>query len=41
VLEIRRAELGEPSLKPASGWLAIYRREVQPMSRGAVLIKDA
>ena len=40
VLEIRRAELGEPPMKPASGWLSIYRREVQPMSRGVVLIKD-
>jgi len=23
---------------PASGWLGVYRRDVQPMSTGAVLI---
>jgi dihydroxy-acid dehydratase len=36
----RRAQLGERGLKHASGWLSIYRDNVQPMSTGAVLIKD-
>lgn len=39
-LERRRAGLGERELKHASGWLSIYRENVQPMSTGAVLIKD-
>jgi dihydroxy-acid dehydratase len=39
-LERRRAALGTPALKPATGWLSIYRRAVQPMSTGAVLIRD-
>ncbi|MBN1240200.1 MAG: dihydroxy-acid dehydratase [Gammaproteobacteria bacterium] len=39
-LERRRAALGTPPLKPSSGWLSIYRRAVQPMSTGAVLIRD-
>jgi dihydroxy-acid dehydratase len=40
VLEQRRTALGTPVLKPASGWLSIYRRNVQPMSTGAVLVRD-
>jgi dihydroxy-acid dehydratase len=37
-LAARRARLGEPRLAPAHGYLGIYRRAVQPMSTGAVLI---
>jgi dihydroxy-acid dehydratase len=37
-LEGRRARRGERPLPPASGYLAIYRRAVQPMSTGAVLL---
>ena len=33
----RRARLGEPKLSPATGYLSVYRRTVQPMSTGAVL----
>jgi dihydroxy-acid dehydratase len=36
----RRARLGEPQLPSARGYLSIYQRSVQPMSKGAVLIKD-
>jgi dihydroxy-acid dehydratase len=36
----RRARLGEPKLKPSTGWLSIYRQQVQPMAKGAVLIRD-
>ena len=36
----RRARLGEPALKPATGWLSIYRQQVQPMRKGVVLIRD-
>jgi dihydroxy-acid dehydratase len=39
-LEARRARLGAPALKPATGWLAIYRREVQPMAKGVVLVRE-
>lgn len=41
-LELRRRQeaLGQRPLKEASGWLEIYRRSVQPMSTGAVLIRD-
>lgn len=39
-LERRRATLGEPRLKPSSGWLEIYRRTVQPMSTGVVITRD-
>jgi len=35
----RRARHGEPKLTKSSGYLSIYRRCVQPMSTGAVLIK--
>jgi len=34
----RREVLGDPKLKPSTGWLSIYRQQVQPMSTGAVLI---
>ena len=39
-LAARRARLGTPALKKSSGWLSIYQREVQPMSTGAVLVRD-
>ena len=39
VLAARRARLGNPKLAPASGYLSIYRRSVQPMSTGAVLVE--
>ena len=39
-LAARRARLGEPRLKKSTGWLSIYQQQVQPMSSGAVLIKD-
>ena len=39
-LAARRAQLGEPQLKKSTGWLSIYQREVQPMSTGAVLVRD-
>jgi len=39
-LERRRIALGERPFKQASGWLEIYRRTVQPMSKGAVLVRD-
>jgi dihydroxy-acid dehydratase len=38
-LETRRAARGEPALAPATGYLDIYRRVVQPMSRGVVMRK--
>ena len=34
----RRASLGEPVLPKATGYLSIYQRTVQPMSKGAVLV---
>jgi dihydroxy-acid dehydratase len=40
-LERRRAALGALPLKPSTGWLSIYQRTVQPMSKGAVLVEDA
>jgi dihydroxy-acid dehydratase len=39
-LEQRRRRLGNPVMKPSSGWLAIYREQVQPMARGVVLVRD-
>jgi dihydroxy-acid dehydratase len=39
VLAVRRARLGTPKLSPAGGYLSIYRRAVQPMSTGAVLVE--
>ena len=40
-LVARRARRGEPALPKSSGYLSIYRRTVQPMSTGAVLIDEA
>jgi dihydroxy-acid dehydratase len=37
----RRARRGEPVLPASSGYLSIYRRVVQPMSTGAVLVDPA
>ena len=37
----RRVRRGEPALKKSGGYLSIYRRSVQPMSTGAVLVKPA
>jgi dihydroxy-acid dehydratase len=37
-LASRRARQGEPVLSKSTGYLSIYRRVVQPMSTGAVLI---
>jgi dihydroxy-acid dehydratase len=39
-LDARRAKRGSPPLKKSSGWLSIYQREVQPMSKGVVLVRD-
>ncbi|MGA3293427.1 MAG: dihydroxy-acid dehydratase [Candidatus Acidiferrales bacterium] len=39
-LVARRARLGEPRLPKATGYLEIYQRTVQPMSTGAVLVRD-
>ena len=39
VLRTRRDRLGEPKLSPATGYLSVYRRAVQPMSTGAVLVE--
>jgi dihydroxy-acid dehydratase len=39
-LAARRARRGEPPLPPSTGYLSIYQRTVQPMSTGAVLIKQ-
>jgi len=39
-LEARRARLGSKPLKHATGWLSIYQEQVQPMSRGVVLVKN-
>ena len=36
----RRASLGEPVLPKATGYLSIYQRTVQPMSKGAVLVVE-
>jgi dihydroxy-acid dehydratase len=37
-LATRRERRGEPPLRPATGYLSIYQRSVQPMSTGAVLV---
>jgi dihydroxy-acid dehydratase len=37
-LAARRERLGPPRVAPAHGYLSVYRRVVQPMSTGAVLI---
>ena len=39
-LAARRARLGEPRLPKATGYLSIYQRTVQPMSTGAVLVRN-
>jgi len=39
VLAARRAQAGAPHVSPARGYLSIYRRSVQPMSTGAVLVE--
>jgi dihydroxy-acid dehydratase len=36
----RREALGDPKLRPTSGWLSIYRDQVQPMSTGVVMVRD-
>jgi len=38
-LAARRAAWDGPKLKPTGGWLGIYQRQVQPMSKGAVLVE--
>ena len=38
-LALRRARQGEPRLSKSTGYLSIYRRTVQPMSTGAVLVE--
>ena len=39
VIRARRARVGEPRVSPARGYLSIYRRSVQPMSTGSVLVE--
>ncbi len=39
-LAARRARLGTPALKKSTGWLSIYQQQVQPMSKGVVLVRD-
>jgi dihydroxy-acid dehydratase len=39
-LAMRRSRRGEPVLPKAKGYLSVYQRTVQPMSTGAVLIKQ-
>ena len=39
-LAARRSKLGNPALKKSTGWLSIYQQQVQPMSKGVVLIRD-
>ncbi|MBL4801117.1 MAG: dihydroxy-acid dehydratase [Emcibacter sp.] len=39
ILTERRENLELPTPKKTTGWLAIYRDNVQPMSKGAVIIK--
>ena len=40
ILKERRARLGEPILPKYTGYLSIYQKNVQSMSRGAVLINN-
>jgi dihydroxy-acid dehydratase len=40
-LNARRTALGVRDLKKSTGWLSIYQREVQPMSKGVVLVHDS
>jgi dihydroxy-acid dehydratase len=39
-LATRRSRRGEPVLPKSHGYLSIYQRTVQPMSTGAVLVKE-
>ena len=39
-LAARRARLGEPTLPEVGGYLGIYRDTVQPMTTGAVLVRN-
>jgi dihydroxy-acid dehydratase len=39
-LATRRSRRGEPALPKSKGYLSIYQRSVQPMSTGAVLVKQ-
>jgi dihydroxy-acid dehydratase len=39
-LAARRARLGDPELPASRGYLSIYQRSVQPMSTGAVLVRN-
>jgi dihydroxy-acid dehydratase len=39
-LAARRTKLGAPALKKSTGWLSIYQQQVQPMSKGVVLVRD-
>jgi dihydroxy-acid dehydratase len=41
VMATRRARLGTPRVAPARGYLSIYRRTVQPMSTGSVLVEES
>ena len=40
-LDTRRARRGDPVLPASTGYLSIYRRLVQPMSTGAVLVEPS
>ena len=40
VLEARRSKLKPFPIKHDSGWLSIYERTVQPLHKGAVLLRD-
>ena len=40
ILKQRRSRLGEPVLPRYTGYLSIYQKNVQPMSKGAVLVND-
>jgi dihydroxy-acid dehydratase len=39
-LATRRSRRGEPVLPKSKGYLSVYQRTVQPMSTGAVLIRQ-
>jgi dihydroxy-acid dehydratase len=39
-LAARRARLGEPVLPKATGYLSIYLRTMQPLLKGAVLVRE-
>lgn len=40
ILADRKARKGSPALVPVKGYLDIYRRQVQPMQKGGVLVAD-